>query len=91
MIDQKTIKALSKSSGYQKILKYLAESVVSIDKVSDIDTNKPIEVAVEVKARKLATKKLTEILSALVVHKSGTGGFNPKEYITDYQFPEKKK
>ncbi len=45
---------------------FLARTIVSLDSVSDIASDDPVAVAVEVKARKLAQEKLAMALSTLV-------------------------
>lgn len=46
--------------------KYLAQEAESLDRSSDIEATDPVEVAVEVKARKIAYAKLADILTPLL-------------------------
>lgn len=56
---------LSGESG-SALKEFLARVIVSLDSVADIEAKDPVQVAVEVKARKLAQEKLTAALSMLV-------------------------
>jgi len=79
----KNAKILNEITDGRLLIEFIAEKVDEVDSVSNIEATSPIEVAVEVKARKLAREKLTEILSALL---SGTGNTLPKDVDkTDYK------
>lgn len=75
-LDPAKAKRLLETTDGKELFKYIAQQLHSIDSVSDIKPTDPVEVAVEVRARAIATEKLQNILGALV---SGTEGTQPKD------------
>lgn len=80
-LKQATAKGLMTSPHGKDLAIYLGESILEMDCVSDIKSDNPQEVAVEVKARKVAVEKLQNILEGLLLGKDrpreNTG---PSEY-----------
>ncbi len=72
VFDQKQAKALLESSHGKDLTQYIATKIQEIDVVFDIQSTDPVEVAVEVMARKLAAEKLREILDMLLSGEENT-------------------
>ncbi|HED38065.1 MAG TPA: hypothetical protein ENI76_07460 [Ignavibacteria bacterium] len=77
---QENAKRLLESSDGKEFAQYIAEEIKKIDIVSDIEVTDPVKVAIEVKAKKIASNKLAGILSALF---SGMENTMPKNTDKD--------
>lgn len=65
-MDPKVAKRIKESEDGQVLIKHLWEAVLSLDRVSDLKSEAPLDIAVEVKARQLAAEKLRSTLSTLL-------------------------
>lgn len=72
-IDPGLAKRLLNSDDGRALVAQLAKAVDELDKVSDIKVTDPVEVAVEVSARKIAADKITEILADMIAARDATG------------------
>ncbi len=62
-----------RKSAYGKVLsEYLAECILELNTLDDIDFSKKEKGVIEGRARQLASKKLTEILSTLLTDQEST-------------------
>lgn len=62
-------KRIATSADGQELMKYLSSLVAELDSVERITQDDPVEIAVEVKARKIASAKLKKVLSGLLTAK----------------------
>ena len=82
MLDPQTVQKLMKSKEIREFVSFLSMEVGKLNTIAEIETENPVEVAIEIKARKLAFEKLTTILEPFLNSREERKAFNKNEYIT---------
>jgi len=82
MLDPQTVQKLMKSKEIREFVSSLSMEVEKLNTIAEIETENPVEVAIEIKARKLAFEKLTTILEPFLNSREERETFNKNEYIT---------
>jgi len=82
MLDPQTVQKLMKSKEIREFVSSLSMEVEKLNTIAEIETENPVEVAIEIKARKLAFEKLTTILEPFLNSREERKAFNKNEYIT---------
>jgi len=76
---QNTLKSKKEVKAF---IEFVSEELEKLNQIDDIDGSMSVEeIGQEVLARKLAHKKLSDILEPLIGTDEGSKGFNSKEYI----------
>ena len=74
-------KLMTGSKDVQKFVVFISKEIKKLDTLDEIETDDPIKVAIEIKARKLAFNKLKDILEPLLDISEDKVKFNGKEYV----------
>ena len=82
MLEPKAVQKLMKSKEIREFVSFLSVEVGKLNTISEIETEDPVEVAIEIKARKLAFEKLVAILEPFLDSREEREKFNKNEYIT---------
>jgi len=82
MLDPQTVQKLMKSKEIREFVSFLSGEVGKLNTIAEIETEDPVQVAIEIKARKLAFEKLTTILEPFLNSREERKAFNKNEYIT---------
>ena len=81
MLDPKIVEKLLKSRAVKVFIVFIEKEMNKLNTIVDIEAETPELVAIEIKARKLAHNKLTDILDPLLNTQTRSENFNSKEYV----------
>jgi len=88
-MDPKLAKRLSEIPEVQQFIKWIDGEAAKLDRSSDIESDVPEIVAVEVKARKLAHAKIMDLIEPIVNSQATPERPVSKDYAVDVDEPQK--
>lgn len=72
---------MNENKDVKEFISFMLQEMKKLETINDIETNDPTLVAIEVKARKLAYKKIEDIIKPMISLENEKVVFNKKEYI----------
>lgn len=88
-MDPKLAKRLSEIPEVQTFIKWIDGEAAKLDRSSDIESDDPVVVAIEVKARKLAHAKIMDIIEPIFNAQAAPTRPVSKDYAVDVDEPKK--